>query len=428
MFAAGGFHLRKWASNSAAVLEGVPEADLEMKISIEEGGGSSIKTLGMQWQPCSDEFLFTYHQNEILQPTKRSILSQISSLFDPLGLLAPVIVKAKLVMQRMWELKVAWDSIPPGELSKEWFDLVQSFPLLNTFQIPRRVIDMRHWSRLYLHGYCDASEVAMGACIYVRAMDDDGNTSSHLLCAKSKLAPIGNGRVTTPRLELCAAVILARLITNVQAAMATTTFYEIRAFSDSKVVLAWLSGGAARWKTFVANRVAEIVTHVPAINWYHIGTEENPADLISRGSFPEQLQQNSLWWIGPVWDPIEIENEAGTNDDLDSSVWRHIEREQRNVALACIAVHTIACCCVDIDEDNPPKKWYCQSKACQEKAQEYRQKKQDAKKPARTRKHGNELDKFSVSSCLATSSVEAKGRALEEKQKRQYEEQEVEMQ
>ncbi|XP_055623505.1 uncharacterized protein LOC129766930 [Toxorhynchites rutilus septentrionalis] len=99
IFAAGGFHLRKWASNSEAVLEGVPEADLEVKIPIEENG--SIKALGMQWQPCSDEFHFSYQQTEILQPTKRIILSQIASLFDPLGLLSPIIVKAKLVMQRM---------------------------------------------------------------------------------------------------------------------------------------------------------------------------------------------------------------------------------------------------------------------------------------------------------------------------------------
>ncbi|XP_062707805.1 uncharacterized protein LOC134288096 [Aedes albopictus] len=84
-------------------------------------------------------------------------------------------------------------------------------------------------------------------------------------------------------------------------------------------------------------------------------------------------------------------------------------------------------CCVDIDEDNLPKKWYCQSKACQKKAQEYRQKQKDAKKQPRTRKNGNESEISSVSSRLAASSVEAKGRALEEKQKQQYEELEVEM-
>ncbi|XP_062701927.1 uncharacterized protein LOC134285360 [Aedes albopictus] len=84
--------------------------------------------------------------------------------------------------------------------------------------------------------------------------------------------------------------------------------------------------------------------------------------------------------------------------------------------------------CVGIEEGKLPKKWYCQSKACQEKAQEYHQKQKDAKKQARTRKNGNESDKSSVSSRLASSSVEARVRALEEKQKRQYEEMEEELQ
>ncbi|XP_062557923.1 uncharacterized protein LOC134222784 [Armigeres subalbatus] len=259
MFADGGFHLRKWASNCPPVLDGVPDADIEVKFRIAETEGDVIKALGMHWQPCSDEFQFSFQLNEILQPTKRIILSQIASLFDPLGLLSPAIVK-----------------------------------------IPRRVINIQNWTRIYLHGYCDASEVAMGACVYIRAVNDNGDTSSQLLCAKSKLAPIGNGRSTIPRLELCAAVVLARLIANVSTALSTLKFHEVRAFSDSKVVLAWLSGGASKWKIFVANRVAEICSHLPAVNWFHVATNNNPADLISRGSFPDQLFHNSLWWFGPI--------------------------------------------------------------------------------------------------------------------------------
>ncbi|XP_055632920.1 uncharacterized protein LOC129773346 [Toxorhynchites rutilus septentrionalis] len=113
VFSAENFHLRKWASNSVAALEGVPIADLEAKVPIELDSTNSTKTLGIHWQPCSDELLFSYFPTEILQPTKRIILSQIASLFDPLGLLAPIVIKAKLVMQRLWELRVAWDSTPP---------------------------------------------------------------------------------------------------------------------------------------------------------------------------------------------------------------------------------------------------------------------------------------------------------------------------
>ncbi|XP_062556609.1 uncharacterized protein LOC134221434 [Armigeres subalbatus] len=192
IFSAGGFHLRKWASNSAEVIEEIPEEDREMKGPIDLNEPSTIKTLGIHWQPCSDKFLFSVQHVKILQPTKRSILSNIASLFDPLGLLAPIIIQAKLLMQRLWELKVDWDTIPPGELIIIWQNFVQSLALLNSFQVPRRVISVNRICQIFLHGYSVASEKAMGACVYIRAVDDAGNCSSHLLCAKSKVAPIGN--------------------------------------------------------------------------------------------------------------------------------------------------------------------------------------------------------------------------------------------
>nr|XP_029716566.1 uncharacterized protein LOC115259910 [Aedes albopictus] len=292
IFASGGFHLRKWASNSTAALAGVPEEDIEVKAAIELDDSTTIKTLGIHWQPCSDEFKFVYHQPQISQPTKRVILSQIASLYDPLELLASTIVMANLVMQKLWELRVDWDANPPGELTNHWLSLVQHLSVLNHFQVPRRVIGVCKPQRTYLHGYSDASERAMGACVYVRTVDDAGNSSSRLLCSKSKIAPIGNNRTTFPRLELCASVLLARLISNVKAAI-NEPIFEVHAWTDSQVVLAWLSGGASRWKTFVANRVAEITTHLPAINWDHVDTHQNPADLISRGALPEKLRDNS---------------------------------------------------------------------------------------------------------------------------------------
>ena len=335
IFASGGFHLRKWASNCPEALEGVPDEDREMKLPIELNEPNTIKALGIHWQPCSDKFLFSAQTPKILQPTKRSILSNIASLFDPLGLLAPIIIQAKLLMQRLWELKVDWDSIPPGELTNIWFDFVQSLAVLNSFQVPRRVISVNRICRMFLHGYSDASERAMGACVYIRALDDEGNCSSHLLCAKSKVAPIGNKRATLPRLELCAAVILSRLIDNVTKAI-NQPFFEVRAWVDSSVLLAWLNGGASRWKTFVANRVAEITTHLPAINWSYIPSKQNPADLISRGASAEEIQNNNLWWTGPVWN-IAGEHHPTVSPVLTSSDQHHITREQRATTLTLVS-------------------------------------------------------------------------------------------
>lgn len=114
---------------------------------------------------------------------------------------------------------------------------------------------------------------------------------------------------------------------------------EILAFSDSTVALAWIYGGASRWKTFVANRVAEINTHLPAINWHHIDTHINPADLISRGALPDQIINNPLWWHGPEWSESCSTLQPPSTSALDIIHQRQIEREQRTEAVVYLAVY-----------------------------------------------------------------------------------------
>ncbi|XP_026462882.1 uncharacterized protein LOC113369945 [Ctenocephalides felis] len=72
-------------------------------------------------------------------------------------------------------------------------------------------------------------------------------------------------------------------------------------WSDSKIVLAWIKSPSHKWKTFVANRVSEIQTNTDPNNWYHVRSEDNPADLISRGMLPEVLINSDLWWFDPSW-------------------------------------------------------------------------------------------------------------------------------
>lgn len=73
--------------------------------------------------------------------------------------------------------------------------------------------------RFNLHAFCDASLKAYGACIYLQAIDEDNNLSSSLICSKSRVAPVKSKTITLPRLELCGAVVLVRLIQNVKRAL-----------------------------------------------------------------------------------------------------------------------------------------------------------------------------------------------------------------
>jgi len=149
-------------------------------------------------------------------------------------------------------------------------------------------------SKIQLHGFCDASEQAYGACIYVKGKND----STALLCSKSRVAPLK--ALSLPKLELCGAVLLVRLMKKITNSL-NIKICERYYWTDSNIVLAWLASPARRWKTFVSNRISEMQEHSSPSEWRHVKSKENPADLISRGVTPERLKDSKLWWMGPEW-------------------------------------------------------------------------------------------------------------------------------
>ena len=95
----GGFHLRKWGANNPDILSNVPRDDI-LHDCIEIDEETTVKTLGLMWNPKQDTFQFSINKGKMTdrQPTKRTILSAIGTIFDPLGLIGPVILLAKLIM------------------------------------------------------------------------------------------------------------------------------------------------------------------------------------------------------------------------------------------------------------------------------------------------------------------------------------------
>ena len=118
------------------------------------------------------------------------------------------------------------------------------------------------------------------------------------MTSKTKVAPIK--RLTIPRLELCGAHLLARLLFHVREALRIPiqNFY---AWTDSTIVLSWLEGNPLRFKTYVGNRVSSIIELVAPSQWNHVNGVQNPADCASRGLFPSELIEHKLWWDGPEW-------------------------------------------------------------------------------------------------------------------------------
>ncbi|XP_068986183.1 uncharacterized protein [Bombus flavifrons] len=183
-----GLNIRKWAPNDRELLRGLSEQDINDKLLL--GESQTFKTLGVVWNSFDDSILYSVKINSTASRiTKRTISSEIAKIYDPLGLLAPVIVRAKMLLQRLWTLKIDWDESLPAVLHTEWNTYYAQLPLLNNVRFPRKTI-IKAAAEIELHGFCDASERRYGACIYLRTITPDGHVWTQLLTAKSKVAPL----------------------------------------------------------------------------------------------------------------------------------------------------------------------------------------------------------------------------------------------
>ena len=162
---------------------------------------------------------------------------------------------------------------------------------------PRQFCSSISLKRPYLHIFCDASELAYGCCAYL-SCEENGRYSSSLVCSKAKVDPLKV--LSIPKLELCSAVLAAELALKLLSEL-QILLNSIHFWTDSKVVLAWISQSPHHWKTFVANRVAKIQDCSSVSDWNYVSSDQNPADVISRGCSPARLINNDLYWHGPEW-------------------------------------------------------------------------------------------------------------------------------
>lgn len=297
-----GMELRKWASNSNVLIEAVPECQREMTVPLSLDGDESIKALGTFWNTSTDVFDFRVNIDDTKDSyTKRSIMSTICKLFDPLGLVSPVVAKAKMLMKEIWRTECDWDDTVSTELDVKWRKYLSELKSIKFIKVSRWIGYLPNVYSIQLHGFCDASMQAYGAVIYLRVIDEANEIRTHLIISKSKVAPMTSP--TIPRLELCGAVVLARLMQYVIKSM--RHFHvkptDVKLWTDSQTVLQWLRSDPSRWDVFVANRAMEIHKSTEVEQWQHVRTFDNPADLISRGASPEELQASNLWWFGPNW-------------------------------------------------------------------------------------------------------------------------------
>lgn len=185
--------------------------------------------------------------------TMSDIYSQAAQVFDPNGYVGPAILISKIIMQRLHKLRIGWDARVLQDIGNDWLRWQSQLSALASIRIPRW-LGTAPTNSFSLHGFADASEAAYGAAVYVRVEQLSG-TKCTLIASRSRVTPVKS--VTIPRLELCAAALLGKLMQTIKEAC---SFRYVRTvlWTDSSIVLHWMTKDAATLKPIVHNRIQSI--------------------------------------------------------------------------------------------------------------------------------------------------------------------------
>ncbi|XP_048246131.1 uncharacterized protein LOC125377268 [Haliotis rufescens] len=299
--AEGGFKLTKFTANSRNFLRSIPQEHHSKELQTRDLDYDELpveRALGMQWHINSDVFGFSVHLKS--KPfTRRGLLSTMSSLYDPLGIVAPVLLPAKKILRDLCINKqLGWDDDIPVEYKASWEQWIEELHHLNTLRIERclKPADFGHIVSVQLHVFSDASTVGYGCVAYLRMSNDEGGIHTAFLIGKSRLAPVKT--ITVPRLELTAATVSIHigqlLMKELESTPESVTYH-----TDSTTVLHYISNETKRFPIFVANRVKQIRDFSEPTQWKYVDSKSNPADVASRGISASHLLTCMNWFHGP---------------------------------------------------------------------------------------------------------------------------------
>ena len=287
-FGTASMNMCKWNSNDEEFMKQIKNEDrCEDRYN---------KVLGMIWDRNDDVISLKNSQctNTEVKITKRTVLRDIAGVFDPLGLYSPVLIKPKLFLQDLWTKEYDWDFVLPDEMKKRWNKMADELNLISSLKV-KRCINKESIINQEIITFTDASQDSYAAATYLRTIAEN-SIDVNLIYVKNRLAPVKR-KFTIPRLELMGVLIGCRASRFVAEQLNIKNLKE-RIFTDSQCVIEW-SKSNKRLKRFVDERVKEIRSFEIDLNY--VKTDENPADIPTRGETVNGLKMNKLWWSGPAW-------------------------------------------------------------------------------------------------------------------------------
>ena len=296
IFADATFDLLKWHSNSRELespskVEG-EETETFAKQQLGVPNGEQASILSLPWSKEEDTIGVKF-PSSVTEPTKRGVLGKIARIYDPLGLVAPLTLTGKVLYRDVCNAKLPWDTKLSYELLQKFVKWEESLP---SIAMTKRSLPLHREeiTDIHLHSFGDASGKGVAAAVYAVVFQPSA-VSQGLVAAKGRLAKQG---LTIPRLELVSGHMAVNLITNVKTALEGFSVSQQHCWLDSSVALHWI-GGNGSYKQLVANCVSKIREHTD-VKWRYVNTNENPADLASRGG---SIKEKDLWWNGLAWLP-----------------------------------------------------------------------------------------------------------------------------
>ncbi|XP_048586639.1 uncharacterized protein LOC125568412 [Nematostella vectensis] len=300
--------LHKVVSNSVEVVQSFPAEDRAKNLKdldLSHDDLPAQRSLGVYWELQSDSFAYRVSPPD--KPfTRRGVLSVVNSVYDPLGHAAPVMLQGKKILQRLIAMgkkpednsdPPGWDDPLPPVMKDKWTQWRESLTSLQGVNVPRcyHPKGFGEVVKSELHVFSDASQDAIGIAVYLRLINVRNQVSVSLVYGQAKVAPLQPTSI--PRLELCGAVLAVqaahRVLREIDIAVERVYYY-----TDSKVVLGYISNDSRRFYTYVANRVQIIRSMTSPDQWYYLESALNPADQATRGLKASALM-TSTWIKGP---------------------------------------------------------------------------------------------------------------------------------
>ncbi|XP_060588499.1 uncharacterized protein LOC132743919 [Ruditapes philippinarum] len=282
MFSDAAMNLREWLTNSENVNNVIPITDrAEMK---------EMQVLGHIWDYKTDTIYLKQSKisDDSLPLTKRNILKRVASVFDPMGLFSPVVLRGKILLQELWSRGLDWDDVVNDEqIRQRWLSISQDLLDITEHKLPRNVKTNVKVKTFNLLCFCDASTKSYATSIYLH-QEEKELSKTDLIFAKTRLAPVKV--MTVPKLELMAVLVGVRCLRFVKEQL-QLNIENMFLWTDSEIVIHWINS-VKDLPTFVKNRVNEIKGYTN-IKIGYVNTKENPADVATRGITTRQLKRKS---------------------------------------------------------------------------------------------------------------------------------------